>query len=110
MHSLLSKLLLKRGISNVKDLDKDERAWFDERERILSASDDVTIEDLKKFCQTQISSIEESWKNLENTTAKNERLVILHVAYSAILKALSAPKVERELLEDHLNQLIAHAP
>ena len=106
IHSLLSKLLQKRGIPNTESLSKEEKEWFTEKERILSANDEITVEDLKKFCQAQISLIEEQWKNLDNTTAKNERLITFHTVYSVMLKALSAPKVERELLEKHLEQLI----
>ena len=106
MHLLLSKLLQKRGIENVDDLSKEETDWFKEKERILSLPDEVTVGDFKKFCQSQLSSIEEQWKNLDNSPTKNERLIILHTVYSTILKVTTASKTERELLEDHLTQLI----
>ena len=106
MHSLLSKLLLKRGIENVENLSKEEKNWFDEKQRILSQPDEISVEDFKKFCRSQLNIIEEQWKNLDNSAVKNERLVILHTIYSTILKVAEASRVERELLEDHLTQLI----
>ena len=106
MHSLLSKLLIKRGIENEKDLSKEEKEWFSEKERILSLKDEVSSEDIKKFCETQVKVIEDQWKNLDNTVTKNERLILVHTVYSTLLKAISASKVERELLEDYLTQLI----
>jgi hypothetical protein len=106
MHSLLSKLLTKRGIENIEELDKDEKEWFDQKQRILSQPDEISVEDFKKFCQTQIGIIEDQWKNLDNATLKNERLIILHTVYSTILKVANGSKQERELLEDHLTQLL----
>ena len=106
MHLLLSKLLRKRGIESTDNLSKEEKEWFDEKERILSQHDEITVEDFKRFCVGQINLIEEQWKNLDNTTAKNERLITLHTVYNSVLKAIGASKVERELLEDHLNQLL----
>ena len=106
MHSLLSKLLIKRGIENEKDLSKEEKEWFSEKERILSLKDDVSSEDIKKFCETQVKVIEDQWKNLDNTVTKNERLIVIHTVYSTLLKAIGSSKVEREILEDYLTQLI----
>ena len=106
MHILLSKLLARRGIKDIEELDKDEKAWFDDKQRILGQPDEITIEDFKKFCKTQIGVIEDQWKNLDNSSQKNERLITLHTVYSSILKVATANKMERELLEDHLNQLL----
>ena len=105
MHLLLSKLLEKRGIVR-EDLSKEEQDWFKEKERILSLNDEITIEDLKKFCQSQKNRIEDQWKNLDNSAIKNERLILVHGVYSTIITALGASKTEREVLEDYLQQLI----
>ena len=106
MHILLSKLLAKRGIEKLDDLSKEEKEWFDAKQRILSQQDDITVDDFKKFCQSQIDLIQDQWKNLDNTTLKNERLVILHTVYSTILKVATGSKTEREMLEDHLQQIL----
>jgi hypothetical protein len=101
MNNLLSKLLLKRGVTR-NDLDEPEKKDFDRWEKILSEGD-VTVESIGNFCKAQISAIEAKWKDFDNT---NERLVIAHTIYSTIIKALTANKVERESLEEYLNNLI----
>ena len=106
MHALLSKLLNKRGIENVEALSKEEKEWFDEKQRILSQPDEITVEDFKRFCRSQLDLIEVQFKNLDNSSQKNEWLIILHTVYSSILKVATASKTERELLEDHLTQLL----
>ena|SRR3990167_3920361 len=106
MHLLLSNLLKKRGIKDVEELSKEEKEWFKEKEIILSLKDEITIEDLKKFFLAQKSIIEDQWNNFDNTVTKNERLIIAHTIYSKILKVIAASKVEREMLEDYLTQLI----
>ena len=106
MHSLLSKLLQKRGIENIEDLSKEEKTWFDEKQRVLSQNDEISLEDFRKFCQTQIDLIEGQWKNLDNSKEKNERLIGLFTVYSTLKKIIAAPKGERELLEDYLTQLL----
>lgn len=106
MHILLSKLLHKRGIENIKDLSPEEKDWFDQKQSILSQPEEVKIEDFKKFCESQIGLIEEQWKNLDNSTQKNERLIILHSVYSTIIKAIISPKAERQALEEYLQKLL----
>lgn len=104
MHVLLTKLLAKRGIKR-EDLDKEEKKWFDEKEKILSG-EDINLEKVQKFCEAQIASIEAQFKNLENDTKKNERLIIMHNVYSALRNVITAPAVERAVLEEYLTKLI----
>ena len=106
MHLLLSKLLQKRGIKDIEELSKEEKEWFDVKERILSQPDEITIKDFEKFCKLQLSAVEEQWKNLDNSSQKNERLILLHNVYSSIIKAITASKLERGILEDYLEQLL----
>ena len=108
MHLLLSNLLKKRGIK-VEELSKEEKDWFKEKERILGLPDEVTTKDFEKFCQSQIGVIEDQWKNLDNLSVKNERLIIIHTVYKTILKALTGSKTERQMLEDYLEDLIKNA-
>ena len=106
MHFLLARLLKKKGIEDVEELSIDDKQWFEEKQRILSRVDEFTVDSLKKFCRIQLNIIEEQWKNLDNAAIKNERLIMLHTVYSTILKVADASKVERELLEEHLQQLL----
>ena len=110
MNNILSQLLQKRGITK-KDLDTkpvipgvaSEKDQFEHWDKVLS-EEPVTVLVVENFCKAQISIIEKKWEDLSN--AHNERLVIAHTIYSAILKAIKAPLVEREALEKYLNQLI----
>ena len=104
MHILLTKLLNKRKVKR-EDLDAEERKWFDEKEKILSGGD-ITLDTVQKFCEAQIALIESQFKNLENETKKNERLIIMHNVYSSLKNVMSAPAVERAVQEEYLNKLI----
>ncbi len=111
MNQLLSKLLGKRGITREELSDKpiagmiSEKGQFENWEKILS-EEPITVQVIEDFCKDQISKIEMQWGDFSNASQKNERLVIAHTIYSAILKATKAPKVERESLERYLNQII----
>ena len=112
MHSLLTKLLNKRGIKR-EELDEkpivpgfpSERNQFERWESILSG-EGVTLDKVAEFCKAQVESIELQWKNLDNAPQKNERLIIAHTIYSTLLKTIKAPEVERVELEKYLNDLI----
>ena len=105
MHILLEKLLLKRGIKDKDELSKEERGWFDSREKILSGGE-MTLEKVTKFCEVQLSKIEAQWKNLDNPPLHNERLIIAHNVYSTLVKVINAPDPERSSLEEYLTTLI----
>ena len=112
MNNLLTKFLTKYKITR-ETLDPkpilpgmlSEKAQFEKWERILS-EDVVSVENIESFCKDQINKIESQWNNFDSTSLKNERLVIAHTIYTAILKTIKAPKVEREALEVYLNSLI----
>ena len=104
MHPLLTKLLGKRKITK-EQLDEEEKKDFDRWEKILSEGD-ITVEKIADFCKAQISAIEAKWRDMDNASLKNERLIIAHNIYSTIVKAISAPEVERVSLEEYLNNLI----
>ena len=56
MKDLLNRLLNKRGISDASKLNEDEKAIFDNWNKILS-KEELTLEDFKTFCQMQIDII-----------------------------------------------------
>lgn len=105
MHPLLEKLLRKRKIEKIEELSDDEKGFFDKYSAILS-KDGATIEDIGLFCRLQLKNIEEKWKDLDNPSQKNERLIILHTVYSALITCLEAPKAEREGAEKYLQTLL----
>ena len=105
MHSLLQKLLHKRGIKDISELDNSEKQQFDHWDMVLSEGE-ITVEKVKLFCQSQLTVIEKQLANFDNTPQKNERLVIYFNVYKTIMNALTAPQAERESLEKYLRQLI----
>jgi hypothetical protein len=105
MKSLLQKLLQKKGIETAENLSVDERTIFDNYDRVLS-KETLTIEDIKKFLQTQVTIIENKWKDYDSTNAKKAELIPYHTVYKTLLQTIDAPLVEKRALEDYLVQQI----
>ena len=105
MHGLLAKLLQKRGIESFDKLDKEEKQTFDEWEKILS-KEELTLEDVKQFCSSQLEVIKGKWSNLDTETEKKKDLIPYFVVYQAILQAIDSPRSVRESLENQLNNLL----
>ncbi len=104
MNHKLQKLLDKRGVE-ITELSSQEKEQFDRWHKVLSEGE-ISVDKIKQFCDIQIKSIQEQWKNLDNDSKKNERLILLHTVYSTLLNLINAPQVEREALELYLNQLL----
>ena len=100
--SILSKILQKRGIKDVTELDKEEKESFEGYEKILS-KEDLTLEDVKHFLESQIGIIETKWKDYGNQNKAD--LIPYHTCYKTLLNLINAPQVERKALEDYLSQL-----
>lgn len=100
--SLLSKLLDKRGIDTIEDLEPEEKQVF-ERWSVVLTGESVSIENLKDFCRAQIRRIEEKADGV--TPLNNLQQACIHV-YIQLLKAIEAPEQERVALEQHLTQII----
>ena len=105
MNSLLTKILNKRGIKDTTQLIAEEKETYKEWDRVLS-EEPVTVDRIKQFCEAQIGKIEAQWENIDNTSLKNERLIIVHTVYSALSKLITSPQVERMRLEEYLNKLL----
>jgi len=103
--SILSKLLQKRGIKDVSELDKEEQKTFAEWQRVLS-KDDISLKDVESFCSMQVLNIEAQFKDLNTSKEKIERLVLLHSVYSSLKNLINSPRQERESLEKYLTQLL----
>ena len=106
MHSLLARYLEKVGIKKVIELAPEERVTFENWQRILSANEEVTVDKLAEFCRGQLASVEQQMSNLDNKSAKNDRLVLLHSVYKALLGAMESPMKQRESLEKYLTGLL----
>lgn len=99
--SILVEFMNKRGVKDVNKLTPEEKAQFDEWDRILSLGD-ITVDSIKEFCENQIKRIEATWMNLDNADAKNAKLVTQHSVYSTLLKIITGPKAQKEALEKYL--------
>ena len=104
MHKLLQKLLNKRGIENFEDLSKEEKITFKEWDGVLS-KEELTIEDVKTFCQTQCEIIEGKWKDYSFGKEEKAELIPYHTTYKTLLTAINSPKLTREALERQLTEL-----
>ena len=103
MHYILEKLLKKRGINDLEELDKEEKATFENWQATLT-KDELTVEDIKVFLQGQISVIEGKWAGPDGIM--KAELIPMHTCYKLLLSAINSPRSAREALEKNLNQLI----
>jgi hypothetical protein len=103
--NILTKLLKRKGIEKIEDLSADERVVFDNYKATL-AKEQLTIEDFKKFLETQITIIEGKWKNYDLENAKKAELIPYHTVFKTLLQAIEAPLVEKRALEEVLLQQI----
>lgn len=102
----------KKGIKDFNELDSTpmpdgsptERQTFESYNAILS-KEELTIDDVKHFCQSQIDVIENKWKDMTIETAKKAELICYHTVYKALLAAISSPRSARESLEKYLIEL-----
>ena len=106
MHLLLTKYLKRIGIKDIKDLSGEEKQTFEKWNQILSDDEEVNVGKIERFCEAQMEIIETQWKNMDNQSLKNERLIIAHTIYSTLLKVIRSPKIERITLEEYLTKLI----
>lgn len=106
MHPLLSRLFEKRKIDGIDDLKPEEKVDFDRWQRVLSEGE-MSVASIEKFCEYQVSLIESQWKNTENSSQKNDRLIQTYNVYKGILDCIKAPQAEKEALERYLNSLLS---
>lgn len=114
MKTILAKYLEKLGYTSIDQLSKDkmpdgspsELETFKEWDKILSKNDEVTVDNIRQFCRSQLEEVGKQMENIDNKADKIQRLVILHTVYSKILRAIDSPQSDRVALEQYLNSLI----
>lgn len=106
MHTLLEKLLSKRGIKDVTELKEEERETFDKWQATLTAKK-LEVDDLRRFCEAQKSMIEGRWRDQSNEPMLNERLITQHVVYSLLIEVMEKPSSERAALEKRLHDMLS---
>jgi len=105
MKGILQKLLNKRGIESLDQLSDEEQGTYKQWNQILS-KDELTIGDIREFCQSQCNIIEGKWKDYDLPNEKKAELIPYHTVYKTLLAVTDSPKVAREQLEEHLNNLL----
>lgn len=105
MENSLSQLLQKRGIKDYTELDPEERAQFDIWRKILS-KDELTMSDFREFCEQQLTLIGLQFEDSALEQRKQDKLVAQFAVYTAIKRAIDAPKLEKEQIEKYLRTLI----
>lgn len=103
--SILQKILKKRGIEDVNELDLEEREQFEQWRKTLS-EDEISLDSVKDFCETQVRNIEAQMKDLERSTEKTDRLVTQHTVYKSIIGIIEAPQEMKENLIKYLQGLL----
>lgn len=105
MHGLIEKLLNKRGIKHPDQLDKEEKQTFENWQLVLN-KEELTTKDIIAFCRSQLSIIENRWKDLETPNIKKAELIPYHTVYKNLIAAIESPKAAREALEINLTQML----
>jgi len=109
VHSLLERLLKKRGVAEVKDLDNAERAWFDEKERILSGGE-LTVERVADFCRRELALIDhELHTNPDLSEKKDTYLKAGGHILSKLLGLIEGKDRERAEIEKEIRELLDKA-
>lgn len=104
MHSLLHKLLKKRGIESPEELTAEEKRDFDNWREVLS-KETLTIGDIKEFCETQCEIIKQKWSDYNVEQQKKSELIPYFTVYNTLLSAIDSPKIAREALEKQLIEM-----
>ena len=112
MNSLLYKLLKKKGLESIDELDDNplpdgspsEKQTFEDYRRILSKKE-LTTKDIKEFCESQLGVIESRWQDLSVKNKRKAELIPYHTVYKTLLMVMDSPKSKREQLEKQLLEL-----
>lgn len=105
MKNILERLLRKRGLNSVDELDKEEKQTFEQWQATLT-KDELTTEDIRQFIVGQISVIEAKWSDMNLDQAKKAEFLPYHTVYRMLLSAINSPAMARDALEKNLTQLI----
>ena len=104
MLDILNKLLQKRGVQ-YEQLDVEEKKQFDDWKLVLT-KEELSTQDIKDFCQSQVDVIEGKWQDLSLEQTKKAELIPYHTVYNLLLKVIDSPKEARNGLEKNLRQLL----
>jgi hypothetical protein len=97
-------MFAKRGIKDANQLDPEEKATFETWQAVLS-KEELTMDDVKQFCRSQLDVIEGKWTDLNLEQSKKAEFIPYHTVYKSLLAAIDSPKAAREALEKQLIEL-----
>ena len=103
--NILKRLLEKRNIKDISELDGEEKKTFEIWKEVLQ-KEELNVEDIKNFCKSQIGVIEGKLANYEIDSYKKSELVPYFVVWNLLLKAIEGPRQQKRSLEQHLEQLL----
>jgi hypothetical protein len=104
MHNLLTKILTKWNIQSPDELSSEEQTTFKTWQAVLS-KDELTLDDIKTFCQMQLDVIDGKWNDLSLEDSRKAQMIPYYTVYKNILSAINSPRSSREALEKHLINL-----
>ena len=104
MHPLIAKYFDKQRIDPAK-LTDDEKHDFDRWQKVLSP-EPKTVEGILQFTTELKKIIEGEMSKWDNSTQKNERLIVAQSILNNITRFITAPDTERASLEKYLESLI----
>ena len=103
--NILSKLLAKRNIKDISELDGEEKKTYEIWQEVL-AKEELNVEDIKNFCKSQIGVIKGKWNDYRVDASKKAELIPYYTAWEMLLGAIDGPKGQKQVLEQHLEQLL----
>lgn len=105
---LLDKIFQKRGIRDINDLTKEEKAvvdsWESEWKAILSAEEELNIDTIKNFCQNQLKIIEGKWGDYSVEEKRKQELLPYYTVYKTLLNVINLPRSAREAFEKKMQK------
>lgn len=104
MKDIIHRILNKRGLK-LEELSVEEKETYETWNAVLS-KDQLTTEDIKNFCQSQVDVIEGKWADLNVEQSKKAEMIPYHTVYNLLLKVIDSPKEARNALEKNLQQLL----
>lgn len=103
MFSSISKLFKRAGVSNVSELDKEEKETYDQLIRELKQrTKPITPEDWKEFLEEQLEKTIESY-NPDDTDKKKDFLWTQIYLIQKLLVYLKGPEREEEKINKEYN-------
>ena len=105
MQNIIWRLLKKKGIESLDELDSEEKVVFDQWQAVLS-KEELTLPDVKEFCKIQCEVIKQKWADYSIDQAKKAELLPYFTVYNSLLTVIDSPREARESLERHLESLI----